>query len=299
MHNFEESFVESDESFATVFVESGHFFTTEQVFMCFDKLKQWAYNTGLNNGYMIITQRSKTNVAGDKNKLFLRCDRGGVYKGKATVRHVGGTKKINCSFQLIAKYHKVEDGWKLKVVCGTHNHPPALYMEDHEFAKRLNPAQKVLVKDLTNQNVDPQNIISIIRKQNPRCVSTAKNVYNEQQRQRVSLHGNKSPMQVIFTLLDNAGYLQEHEVNESTHKLERLFIVHELSFPIWRAFPHVLFVDATYKTNRYGLPFVGFRVFPPGSSFTTIPTYIAILTFMYLFRGHVSMRGSRMAMSGR
>ncbi|XP_076956363.1 uncharacterized protein LOC143631486 [Bidens hawaiensis] len=163
---------------------------------------------------------------------FLRCDRGGVYKGKATVRHVGGTKKINYPFQLIAKYHKEEDGWKLKVVCGTHNHPPALYMEGHEFAKRLNLAQKVLVKDLTNQNVDPQNIISIIRKQDPRCVSTTKNVYNEQQRQRVSFHGNKSPMQVLFTLLANAGYLQEHEANESTHKLERLFIVHELSFPI-------------------------------------------------------------------
>ncbi|XP_076910945.1 uncharacterized protein LOC143568764 [Bidens hawaiensis] len=166
------SFVESDESFATVFVESGHFFATEQVFMCFDELKQWAYKTGLNNGYLIVTQRSKTNVASDKNKVFLRCDRGGVYKGKATVRHVGGTKKINCPFQLIAKYHKEEDGWKLKVVCGTHNHPPAVYMEGHEFAKRLNSAQKVLVKDLTNQNVDPQNIISIIRKQDPCCVST-------------------------------------------------------------------------------------------------------------------------------
>ncbi|XP_076937027.1 uncharacterized protein LOC143604434 [Bidens hawaiensis] len=197
MHNFEESFVESDESFATVFVESGHFFTTEQVFMCFDELKQWAYNTGLNNGYVIITQRSKTNVAGDKNKVFLRCDRGGVYKGKATVRHVGGTKKINCPFQLIAKYHKEEDGWKLKVVCGTYNHPPALYMEGHEFAKRLNPTQK-----------------------DPRCVSTTKNIYNEQQRQRVSLHGNKSPMQVLFTLLANAGYLQKHEVHGSNANQE-------------------------------------------------------------------------------
>ncbi|XP_076898585.1 uncharacterized protein LOC143552192 [Bidens hawaiensis] len=149
----EESFVESNESFATVFVEYGHFFTTEQVFMCFDELKQWAYNTGLNNGYVIITQWSKTNVAGDKNKVFLRCDRGGVYRRKAIVRHVGGTKKINCTIQLIAKYHKEEDGWILKVVCGTHNHPPALYMEGHEYAKRLNPAQKFLVNDLTNQNM--------------------------------------------------------------------------------------------------------------------------------------------------
>ncbi|XP_076892022.1 uncharacterized protein LOC143543633 [Bidens hawaiensis] len=172
------------------FVEYGYFFAIEQVFMCFDELKQWAYNTGLNNSYVIVTQRSKTNVAGNKNKVFLRCDRGGVCKGKTDVR-LAGTKKINYTFQFIAKYHKEEDGWKLKVVCGTHNNPSAIYMEGREFAKMLNPEQKVLVKDLTNQNVDPQKIISIMRKQDPRCASTVKNVYNEQHRQRASLHGNK------------------------------------------------------------------------------------------------------------
>ncbi|XP_076942745.1 uncharacterized protein LOC143612713 [Bidens hawaiensis] len=145
MHNFEENVVESNESFATVFVESGYFFATEQLFMCFEELKQWAYNTGLNNGYVIVTQRSKTNVAGDKNKVFLRCDHGGVYKGKTTVR-LAGTKKINCLFQLIAKYHKEEDGWKLKVVCGTHNHLTAIYMEGRELSKRLKPKLKVLLR---------------------------------------------------------------------------------------------------------------------------------------------------------
>ncbi|XP_076940207.1 uncharacterized protein LOC143615527 [Bidens hawaiensis] len=106
-------------------------------------------------------------------------------------------------------------------------------MEGHEFAKRLNPSQKVLVKDLTNQNVDPQNIISIIRKQDPRCASTVKNVYNEQQRQRVSLHGNKSSMQVLFTLLANAGlfpYLYDTWLKPSKEKFVSAWCDKHLNF---------------------------------------------------------------------
>nr|KAJ0216149.1 hypothetical protein LSAT_V11C300146980 [Lactuca sativa] len=39
-------------------------------------------------------------------------------------------------------------------------------------------------------------------------------------------------------------------------QLENLFFVHPTSWKIWRAFPHVLIIDATYKTNKYNKPVV-------------------------------------------
>nr|KAJ0207467.1 hypothetical protein LSAT_V11C500294190 [Lactuca sativa] len=42
--------------------------------------------------------------------------------------------------------------------------------------------------------------------------------------------------------------------NVLTNKLEDLFFAHPRSLEIWRAFPHVLLMDATYKTNKYGMP---------------------------------------------
>nr|XP_043612186.1 protein FAR1-RELATED SEQUENCE 5-like isoform X1 [Erigeron canadensis] len=38
--------------------------------------------------------------------------------------------------------------------------------------------------------------------------------------------------------------------------MENLFFMHQKSFEIWRAFPNVLFIDSTYKTSKYGMPFV-------------------------------------------
>ncbi|XP_071713567.1 uncharacterized protein [Rutidosis leptorrhynchoides] len=42
----------------------------------------------------------------------------------------------------------------------------------------------------------------------------------------------------------------------TSNELENLFFIHPISFNIWRAYPHVLIIDATYKTNRYNMPFV-------------------------------------------
>ena len=44
--------------------------------------------------------------------------------------------------------------------------------------------------------------------------------------------------------------------NEISNEVEDVFFVHEKSFTMWCAFPHVLMIDTTYKTNMYNLPFV-------------------------------------------
>ena len=36
--------------------------------------------------------------------------------------------------------------------------------------------------------------------------------------------------------------------------MEDLFFAHPRSLDLWRAFPHVVLMDATYKTNRYNMP---------------------------------------------
>ncbi|KAG8478833.1 hypothetical protein CXB51_028781 [Gossypium anomalum] len=45
-------------------------------------------------------------------------------------------------------------------------------------------------------------------------------------------------------------------VNNISNELENLFFIHPRSLDIWRAFSYILIVDATYKTNKYDLPFV-------------------------------------------
>jgi hypothetical protein len=66
----------------------------------------------------------------------------------------------------------------------------------------------------------------------------------------------ETPMQVMFHLLQQNQYLYHHTTNSQSGRLENLFFIHPLSFDIWRAFPWIVEIDATYKTNLYNMPLV-------------------------------------------
>ncbi|XP_042752462.1 PKS-NRPS hybrid synthetase cheA-like [Lactuca sativa] len=165
-------------------------------------------------------------------------------------------KKINCNFQLVGLYIKQYDGWTLRVICDQHNHPPAQYMEGHAFARRLKEREKQLVADLTNMNVTPHDKLSIIKERDVNNVSTLKIIYNERLKLHSSRNYGKTPMQVLMEILNEKHFVTDFSVNSISNELENLFFIHPQSLNIWKAFPHILIIDATYKTNKYGLPFV-------------------------------------------
>nr|GEU53484.1 hypothetical protein [Tanacetum cinerariifolium] len=59
-----------------------------------------------------------------------------------------------------------------------------------------------------------------------------------------------------MSFLHSNDYVYDFSTNDVTNELKALFFVHPTSFKIWRAFPHVLMIDATYKTNKYNMPFI-------------------------------------------
>ncbi|KAI3508717.1 hypothetical protein L1887_23730 [Cichorium endivia] len=229
-------------------------FSTNQIFKSREELMEWAKNTARSIGYVIITKRTKTYVNGFVYKVILMCDRGGEYKSKDTSRS-SGSKKNNCKFELDGKYSKQYDQWTLRVICDEHNHPPAEYLEGHPFARRLSDDEARLVEDLTRKNVAPRDILAILKERNENNVSTIKTIYNAQHKIRMAEQAGRTPMQVLMSLLHANNYVYEFTTGDS-NELENLFFVHPKSWDIWRAFPHVLIIDATYKTNKYNKPFV-------------------------------------------
>ena len=63
-------------------------------------------------------------------------------------------------------------------------------------------------------------------------------------------------MQVLEATLVEKKFVYFTRRNDSTNAIEDILFVHPTSHRLWRAFPHVLMIDATYKTNEYKLPFV-------------------------------------------
>lgn len=204
---------------------------------------------GRNIGYVIVIKNSRRNY----NVVF-QCDRGGVYRSTKISTRNTGTKKINCPFRLEGKYSAVDDSWKVKMICEMHNHQPSFHLEGHPYPRRLNENETRLVEDLLEKNVKPRDILSTLKKQNVNNLSTIKTIYNADEKFRRTKLGGRSQMQVVMDFLDCNGFVHESRANSSTNELEDLFFAHPKSLEIWRAFPHVLLMDATYSTNRYGMP---------------------------------------------
>ncbi|XP_076943183.1 protein FAR1-RELATED SEQUENCE 5-like [Bidens hawaiensis] len=230
-------------------------FSTDKIFVSLDELKKWAEKTGRENGVVIVIERTKKNAKGEVNKIFLMCDRGGVYKSTAKVKR-SGTIKTTCPFQLVGKYHDEYGGWMLRVSRDAHNHEQAQHMEGHSYAMRLTGEQKITVRDMYRNKSAPCNILAYIQDKDETNVSSLRTVYNEMRHVRAEIFQGESHMEVLFRHLDDKGYTHDFRKNPSTNAMEDLFFMHPTSYIMFRSFPHVLIIDTTYNTNVYRLPLV-------------------------------------------
>ncbi|KAJ9557026.1 hypothetical protein OSB04_011640 [Centaurea solstitialis] len=110
--------------------------------------------------------------------------------------------------------------------------------------------------NLTRLNVKPRDILSTLKERNENNVSSLKTIYHACYKFRMSEQEGRTPVQNVMHILQTKGYDFEYRLNDITNQLEELFFIHPISLKMWQAFPHVVFMDATYKTNKYNLPFL-------------------------------------------
>ncbi|KAL8233969.1 hypothetical protein R6Q59_020069 [Mikania micrantha] len=92
------------------------------------------------NDVVVVNERSKKKLNGDVIKVFPKCDRGGEYKGKYSMKP-SRTKRTNCSFQLVAKYFPDDSCWMLRVTCFEHQDDEYEDMDDMTFVDNENEIQ--------------------------------------------------------------------------------------------------------------------------------------------------------------
>lgn len=224
--------------------------------MTLEELVGWVKSRGFDNGYVIVTGRSKkSSKDGIVNKVWLMCDRGGKHNSIATKRR-SGTKKMGCPFKLVGLYDADRLVWNLHVRDDDHTHAPAQHMEGHPYARRLTQEEYNMVEQLSEQHMPTRNILSSVKKFFPGNVSINRDLYNVTQKIKNKKKVGTTPMQVLENLLHSKGYSYYTREDPATEIVEEIFFCHKKSFSIWRAFPHVLMIDATYKTNMYNMPFV-------------------------------------------
>ncbi|KAI8542718.1 hypothetical protein RHMOL_Rhmol08G0160900 [Rhododendron molle] len=142
-------------------------FTTSQVFSSHEHLVEWTRGMGKRHGFVIIITGSEKWMKNRKPRMRFACERSGKYR-KHVKKSLGeevvvkkrerstGTKKCECPSEL--KAVKGDDGWTLSVHNGTHNHPPAAYLEGHSYVGRLTSDEISTLVDLSVNQTNPKSI---------------------------------------------------------------------------------------------------------------------------------------------
>ena len=216
----------------------------------------WTRAVGKENGFVVVIVRSDIGGIGRKTILTLGCERSGKYRPlKNDLKRKGtGTKKCQCPFRLRGRPLKNGEGWKLKVLCGFHNHDTAVTLEGHPYAGRLGGNEKSLLEDMTKNMVKASNVLLTLKDRDEGNVTSIKQVYNARQAYRASERGPRTEMQHLIKCLERDEYVYWHRRVDVCDVVRDIFWTHPDAIKLLNMFPIVLIMDSTYKTNKYRLP---------------------------------------------
>ncbi|XP_074308013.1 protein FAR1-RELATED SEQUENCE 6-like [Silene latifolia] len=122
---------------------------------------------------------------------------------------------------------------------------------------------------------DIKNALHLKTPEKPQPSSTQ--LYNETRKIRQEIKGERNTAQQMLALPVEAKYVHWHEINSETKEISHIFMAHPDSMKLFRAYPYVVIMDSTYKTNMYKNPLIKMvGVTPTGWSFliacSMIPT---------------------------
>ncbi|KAJ0592175.1 putative MULE transposase domain, FHY3/FAR1 family [Helianthus annuus] len=165
-------------------------------------------------------------------------------------------KKPVAPFYLMAVRDHPYETWEIKEGKIEQNHELCEDLSTHAFVRRFTPSKKKLIEQLTAQNMEPRKFFQTIRKQDPDRFHVQKDVQYAVAKIRAEQRHGLTPMQSLENVLINNDFIYETREEPGTDVVTEIFFLHRYSGDMWHAFPHVLLIDATYKTNLYNMPFV-------------------------------------------
>ncbi|KAJ6436880.1 reverse transcriptase [Purpureocillium lavendulum] len=108
------------------------------------------------------------------------------------------------------------------------------------------------VTSLANAGIAPKDIRTYLR-QNSDTIATQQDIYNRIAESKRELCEGQSTIQALANQPDNEGFWCRMQL-DSDGRVTAVLFAHPDSLAYLQAYPDLLFLDCTYKTNRYGMP---------------------------------------------
>ncbi|CAN1248903.1 PKS-NRPS hybrid synthetase cheA [Linum perenne] len=251
-----------------------HLFTTAEIFESHDNAFGWANAIALEKAFNLVKASKKILMGTDLAYFYVTCDRVRKYRDSkadqgAEKRKHTATKKCECPFMLKIN-EEMRGNYLLTVIRGTHNHQPMIYHDGHKRRAAIDDDQLKYIRVQYSSQVKPSKIRHGMHVRNPEKPQPAiKHIYNATCKLRSLERGGRNHTQHMLALATQYQYVVFFYQSVESASVTHVFMAHPEAVKLHRAYPYVVLLDSTYKTNRYGYPLVELiGITPVGKSFT-------------------------------
>jgi hypothetical protein len=208
-------------------------------------------------GYAFSTGRSRKTQSGRTSIHFI-CDRGAgrpspdleKRRRKTSIRRTG------CQFSVIAKESIDGATWSLRHrpahVLSYHNHGPSIAPLAHPRHRQISEAHEEAIHGLSSAGVPAREIRSYLQLQSGLDI-LQQDIHNCIARSKRNLAHGQSNIHALANELDNEGFWNQIRLGQD-NRVTSVIFAHPKSLEYLKAYPDVIILDCTYKTNKYKMP---------------------------------------------
>ncbi|XP_074288318.1 uncharacterized protein LOC141613478 [Silene latifolia] len=276
---------DSFEEFGGNDVNYNHLFETVTCFASRDEAFEWAQKIAFDNGFALIkaSNGAKNRKQPELLGSYFRCSRYGRTRKKIDPDipekpKKKGTPKCECLFRVRAVQNRANDinGKELIVwniltseKGGYHSHEVTKYKDGHRHFAGLNAEEKEFVRQQVRPSIPPKDIKNGLHQRTPdKPQPTSIQIYSAVNKFRREVRGTRNTARQMLAVAVASNYVEWHKTDSETKELTHVFMAHPKAVKLFRAYPHVVLIDSTYKTNKYKIALVEVvGVTPCGSSF--------------------------------
>lgn len=212
-------------------------------------------------GYAVSTGDSQKSPLGIKNKIILKCSRGGKRRNnqETEIRPGAGSKRVQCPFRAVLRLDENNNLWALTEISNDeHNHHGDI--EGSMPMHRRNNMTEEIKKDIKSKldtSATTTEILTEIQKKynhdpnNP--LLGAKDISNYIGSLRSQRLSNKTPIQALNLELHNDSDWFVRVELSVMQEVKFLFFCNKASREMLLHNGEILILDCTYKTNRYSM----------------------------------------------
>ena len=217
----------------------------------FKSINAWAAP----RGYAFVTGRSTTEKTGRQTVTYT-CDRAcRPPNASITRQRKTTTRGTNCQFSVLAKQCLDMSTWALKHRpdrrFSSHNHEPSQHPSAHPVHRVLSEEDKSKIASLSNAGIVPRVPKDVRTYQH--YGNSAGYLINHIAHTRRDACEGQSTIHALANQLDREGFWSRLQHSPDGRVTSVLFS-HPDSLAYLQAYPDILLLDCTYKTNKYGMP---------------------------------------------